>query len=83
MKWMSDGSAGPPPYAWVDNPNTLLDQADLVFVNPVGTGYSRPVQPVRGPNFWTTAGDIASLGEFVRSFMNSYDRLNSPLFLAG
>ena len=83
MKWAGDGTAGPAPYGWVDNPNTLLGQADLVFVNPVGTAYSRPDQPGRGPDFWTTATDIASLGEFVRSFVNAYDRRNSPLFLAG
>jgi carboxypeptidase C (cathepsin A) len=83
MKWAGDGTAGLPPYGWVDNPNTLLGPADLVFVNPVGTAYSRPDQPGRGPDFWTTAADIASLGEFVRSFVNAYDRRNSPLFLAG
>jgi carboxypeptidase C (cathepsin A) len=83
MKLPGDGTAGQPPYGWVDNPNTLLGQADLVFVNPVGTAYSRPDQPGRGPDFWTTAADIASLGEFVRSFVNAYDRRSSPLFLAG
>ena len=83
MKWASDGTAGMPPYGWVDNPHTLLGQADLVFVNPVGTAFSRPDQPSRGPNFWNTAADIASLGEFVRSFVNTYNRRNSPLFLAG
>lgn len=83
MKWANDGSAGLPPYSWVDNPHTLLGQADLVFVNPVGTAFSRPDQPARGPNFWNTAGDIASLGEFVRSFLNANNRRNSPLFLAG
>jgi carboxypeptidase C (cathepsin A) len=83
MKWMGDGTAGLPPYGWADNPSTLLGQADLVFVNPVGTAFSRPDQPSRGPNFWNTATDTASLGEFVRSFINTYDRRNSPLFLAG
>jgi carboxypeptidase C (cathepsin A) len=83
MKWSNDGTAGMPPYGWVDNPNTLLGEADLVFVNPVGTAFSRPDQPSRGPNFWNTAADIASLGEFVRSFINANNRRNSPLFLAG
>jgi len=83
MKWTGDGGAGLPPYGWTDNPNTLLGQADLVFVNPVGTAYSRPSQPAQGSEFWTTAADIASLGEFVRGFINMYDRRNSPLFLAG
>ena len=83
MKWVNDGAAGPPPYGWADNPHTLLGQADLVFVNPVGTAFSRPDQPGRGPSFWNTAADVASLGEFVRSFLNTYNRRNSPLFLAG
>ncbi len=83
MKWAADGSAGTAPYGWSDNPNTLLGQADLVFVNPVGTAFSRPDQPSRGPTFWTTASDVASLGEFVRGFINNGNRRNSPLFLAG
>ncbi len=83
MKWASDGTAGMPPYTWADNPHTLLGQADLVFVNPVGTAFSRPDQPSRGPGFWNTTADIASLGEFVRSFLNASNRRNSPLFLAG
>jgi carboxypeptidase C (cathepsin A) len=83
MKWAGDGSAGMPPYTWADNPNTLLGQADLVFVNPVGTAFSRPDQPSRGPNFWNTAADVASLAEFVRSFLTANNRRNSPLFLAG
>lgn len=83
MRWSSDGTAGEPPYGWVDNPGTLLTQADLVFVNPVGTAFSRPDQPSRGAAFWNTAGDVASLAEFVRSFLNSVNRRNSPLFLAG
>ena len=56
MKWASDGTAGTAPYGWVDNPHTLLGQADLVFVNPVGTAFSRPDQPGKGPAFWNTAG---------------------------
>src|SRR5579863_3315679 len=83
MRWTNDGAAGQPPYGWVDNPNTLLGQADLVFVNPVGTAFSRPDQPSRGPSFWNTGADIASLAEFVRGFLNTNNRRNSPLFLAG
>jgi carboxypeptidase C (cathepsin A) len=75
--------ASAPEGVWLENPNTILSQADLVFVNPVGTAFSRPDQPSRGPNFWNTAGDIASLGEFVRTYINRYSRRASPLFLAG
>jgi len=83
MKWASDGGAGLPPYGWADNPHTLLGAADLVFVNPVGTAFSRPDTPAQGPKFWNTTADVASLGEFVRSFLASNNRRNSPLFLAG
>jgi carboxypeptidase C (cathepsin A) len=83
MKWTKEGTAGSPPYSWADNPHTLLGQADLVFVNPVGTAFSRPDQPGRGPNFWNTAADTASLAAFVRTFINASNRRNSPLFLAG
>jgi len=83
MKWASDGTAGAAPYGWADNPQTLLNEADLVFVNPVGTAFSRPDVPSRGPSFWSTAADTASLGEFVRSFISTNNRRNSPLFLAG
>lgn len=83
MKWAGDGTSGDPPYGWVDNPGTLLGQADLVFVNPIGTAFSRPDQPSHGAAFWNTAGDVASLAEFVRSFLISNNRRNSPLFLAG
>jgi carboxypeptidase C (cathepsin A) len=83
LKWAGDGSAGTAPYVWVDNPNTLLGQADLVFVNPVGTGFSRPDQPSHGPAFWNTSSDVASLAAFVRGYVNANNRRNSPLILAG
>ena len=83
MRWMSDGAAGLAPYGWVDNPHTLLGQADLVFVNPVGAAFSRPDKPGQGPAFWNNAADVASLAEFVRRFLDTYGRRNSPLFLAG
>jgi carboxypeptidase C (cathepsin A) len=83
LKWANDGTPGPQPYTWRDNPSTLLGQADLVFVNPVGTSFSRPDSPSHGPGFWNAAADVASLGEFVRAFLNNNGRRNSPVFLAG
>ena len=85
--WQEFGGFGPkrmkPEGGWTDNPDTILNQADLVFVNPVGTGYSFPVQAARGSIFWSTAGDIASLGGFVRVYLDRNNRLASPLFIAG
>jgi carboxypeptidase C (cathepsin A) len=85
--WQEFGGLGPkrmkPEGGWTDNPDTVLSHSDLVFVNPVGTGFSYPVQPSRGPIFWSTAGDTASLGEFVRTYLNRNSRETSPLFVAG
>jgi carboxypeptidase C (cathepsin A) len=87
--WQEFGGLGPKKVrtdaegAWADNPNTLLESADLVFVNPVGTGYSRPDRPERATAFFNTTADVASLGEFVRSFVAHYDRKTAPLYLAG
>jgi len=85
--WQEFGGLGPkrmkPEGGWAENPDTILNQSDLVFVNPVGTGYSFPVQPARASIFWNTAGDIASLGGFVRIYLDRNSRLSSPLFLAG
>ena len=73
---------GDPAHPWVDNANTLLTRADLVFVNPVGTAFSRPDQPSHAPAFWTTGADVASLAEFVRSYLARTTRAESPLYLA-
>jgi carboxypeptidase C (cathepsin A) len=85
--WQELGGLGPKTIhgetGWADNPNTLLSAADMVFVSPVGTGFSRPDRPERAPAFWNTAADTAAMGEFVRSFLGQYDRKTSPVFLAG
>lgn len=80
---LPNGAAPPPPYHFEDNPNTLLDQADMVFIDPVGTGYSRPADPKLGAKFWGVENDVASVGEFIRMFLVRYDRWPSPKFLAG
>jgi carboxypeptidase C (cathepsin A) len=82
VKWAADGTLPNAPPGWTDNPDTLLGSADLVFVNPVGTAFSRPASPGRAASFWSTAGDTMSMGEFVRAYLNAYDRRPSPLFLA-
>ena len=79
----SNGSMPRPPFELVDNEFTWLDQADLVFIDPVGTGYSRPVKPDLGKKFWSVQGDIESVGEFIRLYLTRNERWNSPLFLAG
>jgi carboxypeptidase C (cathepsin A) len=82
-KLQANGTMPPPPYSMKDNPNTWLDQADLVFIDPVGTGYSRAktVEVARRMN--GVQGDLQSVGEFIRMYLIRYDRMESPLFLAG
>ena len=77
-----DGTMPPPPYQLVDNEYTWLNQTDLVFIDPVGTGYSRVVRP-EAQRFFGLTGDIESVGEFIRMYLTRYERWTSPLFLAG
>ncbi|MBZ0315486.1 MAG: peptidase S10 [Anaerolineae bacterium] len=83
VKMEDEGWMPPPPYQLVDNPHTWLDLTDLVFIDPVGTGYSRPVKPDDGKNYWSVQGDLESVGEFIRLYLTRNSRWTSPLYLAG
>jgi carboxypeptidase C (cathepsin A) len=78
-----DGSPLPPPYQLVDNAFTLLPETDLVFIDPVSTGYSRPVPGERAREFHGFKKDIESVGDFIRLYTTRYQRWTSPKFLAG
>ena len=67
----------------VDNQESWFDFTDLVFVDPIGTGYSRPTKPEYGAEFYNTIGDAESVAEFIRVYRQRYDVLAAPLFLAG
>ena len=79
----AEGQPMPPPYRFADNPNTLLDQTDLVFIDPVSTGYSRAAVEGDAKNFHGLTGDRNSVGEFIRLYTSRNARWNSPKFLAG
>lgn len=83
VKMLQDGKMPPPPYEMEDNPGTWLDKTDLCFIDPVGTGYSRPAKPELGQKYWNKEGDIGSIGEFIRMFLTLSGRLHSPLFVTG
>jgi carboxypeptidase C (cathepsin A) len=83
VRMLDDGGLPPPPYQLVDNEHTWLDFTDLVFIDPVGTGFSRATKPELGKKFWSVEGDIQSVGEFIRLYLTKYERWNSPLFLIG
>ena len=78
-----DGSLPPPPYRLTPNDHTWLTETDLVFIDPVGTGYSRAKDEETAKKYYDVDGDIASLGEFIRLFLTRQKRWASPLFLAG
>lgn len=78
-----DGRVPPPPYRLVDNESTWLGDTDLVFVDPVGTGFSRPARDEKGEQFYGVKEDLRWVGEFIRLYLTHYQRWASPLFLAG
>jgi carboxypeptidase C (cathepsin A) len=73
----------PAPYSLEDNPDSLLDHTDLVFINPVGTGYSAAIAPRKNGDFWGVDQDARSIKQFVKRFLTKYNRWNSPKFLFG
>lgn len=83
VRMQDDGMMPAPPYELVDNEQTWLDQTDLVFIDPVGTGYSRAAKPELNQKFFSLRGDTESVGEFIRLYLSKNERWLSPLFLVG
>jgi carboxypeptidase C (cathepsin A) len=82
-KLMPNGSMPPPPYQMKDNQDTWLGQTDLVFIDPVGTGYSRAKTLEVARRMNGVQGDIQSVGEFIRMYIVRNSRELSPLYIAG
>jgi carboxypeptidase C (cathepsin A) len=70
VKMLDDGLMPPPPYELVENEATWLTETDMVFVDTVGTGYSRAAKPELASKFFSVNGDIESVSEFI-SFLNA------------
>lgn len=83
IKMLDDGSMPPPPFEMEDNQATWLTETDLVFIDPVGTGYSRATRPDLAAKYFGINGDIESVGEFIRLYLGRNTRWMSPLFLVG
>ena len=94
--WLHMGALGPrtvvlqpegwmpaAPYRLHDNQDTPLDATDIVMIDAIGTGYSRPADMEQARKFWGLRGDIESFGEFIRMYISRYERWNSPLYLLG
>jgi carboxypeptidase C (cathepsin A) len=85
MKPTPSGAVPSPPVQIVDNPSTWLDFTDLVFVDPVGTGFSRGEGKDENPNkpFWNVKSDIDSLNSVVRLWLTRHERWASAVYLVG
>lgn len=94
--WLHMGSLGPKhvvtagdthlpaaPYTMVDNPNSLLDVSDLVFVDMPGTGFGQLIGKEGQKAFWSIDGDAAAFARFIERFDTKYSRWNSPKFIFG
>ena len=78
-----NGSQPAPPYNLVPNPTSPLDVTDLVQVDAMMTGYSRPAPGVKPSEFTGQVNDIRMFGEFIRDYLDKYDRWESPKYLFG
>ena len=78
-----EGEMPKPPFKLTDNQFSIVDSTDLVFIDPMGTGYSRPVEGEKAKEWHTFTKDIESVGDFIRLYATRYNRWLSPKFLAG
>lgn len=78
-----DGNTTGPPPRLKDNPQTWLEFTDLVFIDPIGTGYSFPHPKTDEDKYWGAQGDAASVADFIRMFLTENNRWLSPVFIAG
>ncbi|HWD39284.1 MAG TPA: hypothetical protein VG944_10575 [Fimbriimonas sp.] len=78
-----EGQAVDAPYELIDNHESWLPFTDLVFIDPVGTGFSRAVKKEDEKSFWGLKGDVDSIAEFIRNYLTRFERWMSPLYIAG
>lgn len=79
----AEGNAPPPPYRLVDNEQSILGKSDLVFIDPIGTGYSRMLDGEKVGEFHNYQRDLESVGAFIRLYTTRNGRWASPKFIAG
>jgi len=83
VKMNPDGSLPAPPFSMVDNEYSLLKASDLVFIDPVATGFSRVTKDEKPADFFGVDGDLDSVGEFIRLWTTRHERWLSPKYLCG
>jgi len=83
VRTSSPAATPPAPYVLADNPDSLLDKSDLVFIDAIGTGFSKVVGHANGKRFWSVDGDLDAFTRFIDRYLSVNDRWNSPKFLIG
>ncbi len=83
IRFPDDATFLRPPYKLENNPHSLLDISDLVFIDPVSTGYSRPVEGEEKSQFHGYNEDVRSVAQFIHDWTSHYDRWDSPKFILG
>ena len=83
VKLPDDAAPLAPPYELTNNPHSLLDITDLVFIDPVSTGFSRPAEGEDKGQFHGYQQDLESVGQFIHEYLSKYGRWRSPKFLIG
>ena len=83
VKMNPDGSLPAPPFSMVDNEYSLLKASDLVFIDPVATGFSRVTKDEKPADFFGVDGDLDSVSEFIRLWTTRHERWLSPKYLCG
>jgi carboxypeptidase C (cathepsin A) len=83
VKMTEAGEFPPPPHELIDNEMTWLEHTDLVFIDPINTGFSRAKNKEISDKHLGTTGDIESVSEFIRLYISRNERWSSPLYLVG
>jgi carboxypeptidase C (cathepsin A) len=93
--WLHMGVLGPvlvttedagftgPPFKRIANEFSIIDRADLVMIDPVGTGYSKPIGDAEGKEFWGVDADIKTVSDFIEQYVTENSRWRSPKYLLG
>jgi carboxypeptidase C (cathepsin A) len=83
VKMNADGTLPKPPFGLIDNEYSVLPASDLVFIDPVATGFSRAVKDEKPETFFGQSADLESVGEFIRLWTTRHERWRSPKYLCG